>query len=170
MIQLFGFGLQPEFGYEQTEGEPLEQIEDLKDKAHIPADMVKIAESIGISVETDFSTHGEGGSYVPDAKLIKIKSDGDRVIYHELAHAIDHHLGTLDPEKYHLDRGVHECVAEYSTAILARYYNPDSKIEISKGYMNGWASTDLIPMMNKVFPRVKSIVEFILETAEKQVI
>lgn len=163
---LHGFGTQAEFGYDQTEGDPLPDYTEVMEKAFVNPDMIKVAEKIGVKVEKGLARHGEGGYYSDGERLIMITSDCTEVLYHELAHAVDFHLNREyeDGKRESLGESkIKEVVAEYSSAILARHYNPESQIEVSKGYIKGWAGKELVNSMDKVFPRVKAIVEFILE-------
>ena len=162
---LIGYGLQPEFGYEQTDGKPLEYMEELEKKVRVNPDMVKVANAIGVTVKTSIAYHGEGACYVPFTKEIRISSDGDEVIYHELAHAVDYYLHEKDGLG---STNMKEVVAEYSSAVLARHFNPDSKIEISKHYISSWAKKDLIVAMEEAFKRVSDIVNFILTVCENE--
>lgn len=164
-----GFGTQAEFGYDQTEGDPLPDYSEAIEKAFVNPDMIKIAESIGVRVEKGLARGGEGGYYSDGNKLIMITSDCKEVLYHELAHAVDYHLNRIyeDGKRESLGESrIKEVVAEYSSAILARHYDPSSQIEVSKGYIKSWAGKELIHVMDEVFPRVKAIVEFILKPME----
>ncbi|MEA1876826.1 MAG: hypothetical protein U9N86_08165 [Bacteroidota bacterium] len=159
---LTGFGVQAEFGYEQTKGDPLPEYD--INKAYIHPDMVKIAESIGVTVKTGLS-NGEAGYFCPDKKLIMITSDDKEVLYHELAHAVDYYLHDDGTPEFSNETKMKEVVAEYSSAIIARYFDSDSKIEVSKKYIEDWSGKDLLKAMKVAFPRVKAIVEYILEGA-----
>jgi len=156
-----GFGTQAEFGFEQTEGDPLPDYTKLMADTIINPDMIKVAEKLGVRVEKGIG-NGEGGSYNNTKKLIMIASDEPEVMYHELAHAVDYHLN--DKDKLGGSQ-IKEVVAEYCSAILARHYNPASHIEVSKGYIQGWSGNNLVKSMDQVFDRVKNIIEFILEAA-----
>ena len=158
-----GFGTQAEFGYDQTEGDPLPDFSKEMENTILNIDMVKVAEKIGVRVEKGLARHGEGGYYSDGEKLIMITSDEPEVLYHELANAVDYHLTNTAKLS---DTKTKEVVAEYSSAILARHYDPNSNIEVSKGYIDGWSGKKLIKAMDEVFPRVKAIVEFILKPME----
>jgi antirestriction protein ArdC len=157
-----GFGTQAEFGYEQTEGDPLPELLSIAECVWTNPDMIAVASSIGCTVETGFSG-GEAGFYRPSTKHIQISSDDKNVLYHELAHAVDYHLRD---SKDMGDSRIKEVVAEYSSAILSRVYNPDSKVEVAKSYIEGWSGHDLIKAMDETFHRVKLIVEFIMTRAD----
>ncbi len=159
---LVGFGTQAEFGFDQTEGDPLPDMDELMNKTTVNPDMIKVAERMGVRIEKGLGHGSEGGYYSDGKKLIMITSDDKEVLYHELAHAVDYHL-TIAAKMS--DTRTKEVVAEYSSAILARHYDPNSRIEVSKGYIQGWGGKDLVKSMDEVFTRVKSIVEFILEAA-----
>ena len=155
---LHGFRGQPVFRFEDTDGAPLIQTE-LPPLP--PLKYAEVADKLGIKVSATFSG-AHGGAYgwyahglmAATGKEIALASPEQSVWFHELAHAIDHHLRgndfDIDPKEES------EAVAEMAAATMA-YINGYRTEEMSfaKTYIeaflgkNNW-ETNLMGLMNRI--------------------
>lgn len=160
---LWGFKGIPVFHVEQTQGKPIAYIE-LK-LPDLP--FLEVAKAMDIKViPVGFS--GEAyGSFSPQLRRIKLATDNESTFFHELAHAVDHHIMVSKGGKglsggQHIDQ---EVVAEFSAACLA--YMQGIKIEqnvaSSKRYIEHYVqSKEPDKEILKLFSRIEGVIEYIL--------
>ncbi len=160
----------PVFGFDQTEGEPLPENTDLAEEAAFLASLpfADVAKAWGITLST---YEGRGaknlGYYSPSHQAIALGVRNLSTWAHELVHAADDRLQTLDLAA-ELDR---EVVAEFgSTVLLECAGHPE---ESNRGgawrYISLYCerfSADPLATCEVFLQRVVACVSLVIETAE----
>ena len=142
-----GFVAVPVFGYEDTEGAPIERPD------YRPAEfppLYEVAERLGVSVayeaaRTDFASVAVGrggyrGAYEPSADRIVLASHDVRTFFHELAHAA--HARVLKSRGESLETGQvdeQEIVAEVVAATLCHLHGFDGYLAHSARYVERYS-------------------------------
>ena len=161
-----GFKAVKVFGLEQTDGKPIENGEEAQ-KFLDTLPLMNVAEKWGIQVN---AYNGEGhcayGMYSPTSNFIALGVQNLSTWAHELAHAADDRLGTLDKDK----RWLSEVAAELAGAVLleAIGYTEESDRGGAWEYIKHYAKdagVEPIDACRMVIGRVGKIVESILEAA-----
>ena len=163
---LGGFLGIPVFKYEDTDGQPLPELEPKK----LP-ELFDIAAKIGLKVEyRENSGLPAWGYYSPSLKQIVLYTHDAATFYHELTHAVQDYLEKLKPvnrdsEEYKLN----EVIAELSAAVIANLYG--SKVDAQaysyiKYYANmlettGTNNDKVYKSILKVLGKVETILNFI---------
>jgi antirestriction protein ArdC len=163
-----GFKAVKVFGLEQTEGKPLKNADNVQSFLEtLP--LLGVAEKWGIEVQAyNGSDAGAYGFYTLNGRTIGLGTQNLSTWAHELAHAADDKLGTLQGDK----RWVAEVAAELAGAALleAIGYTDDSDRGGCWEYINTYAKraeVEPIDACRMVVGRVGKIVELILETANE---
>ena len=153
-----GFRGVPVFKYEDTEGEPLPEIEVPK----IPANLQAVADKIGVKVRFENFNGQEYGYFSPMFNNIVLKSPEMEVACHELSHAVD--MKVLKAYEGYEDG---EFVAELSAAILCSMFGFDFEAGRVKTYIKSWKpdSVKEIRREVKLLERVLKVVEWIYTVA-----
>ena len=143
---LYGFKTIPEFGVEDTEGEPV--LIDSFD-ANIPAKFDKIISDLNLDVQTSAFTGSFYGFYSPGSKEIVLASPDLSVFVHELCHAVDDKMHGIK-EGQIKDQ---EIIAEFGAAVICRLlgYETETKnnfVAYIKNY--GGDSKDIIRLLNRL--------------------
>jgi len=160
---LVGFKAIPVFGYEQTEGEPLpHESENRQFLEALP--LVEVARHWGLDVAAG-QYPGTLGYYVPGRKIALAVSNLSTWT-HELVHAADDRLGTLDQD----DRIASEIVAELGGAVLLEALGrPDQSDRGGAfGYLQDQCAQDgrdLLTACLALVERVHACVQLILDQA-----
>lgn len=164
---LVGFLAVPVFGYSQTEGDPLPGAE--QETAFIEQlPLVQVARSWNLAVTLlDGRISGYAGSYVR-GKRIELAVENLSTWAHELVHAADHRLGTLNVRGgQQLDN---EVVAELGGAVLLECLG--QTVASDRGgaweYINAYASkhqVNPLAVCLELFERTSRCVSLILDTA-----
>lgn len=111
-----GFRLLPVFRFEDTDGEPLDQLDLLPQE---PPPLIEAAEHFGLEVKYQGFLGSYYGYFSSDSKEIVLCTHDSAVYFHELAHAAHNRITTgLKPGQ----DPTQEIVAELSAAVLARLY------------------------------------------------
>lgn len=158
--KLCGFRAIPVFRYEDTDGEPLEYLEELKKiKVSINSfPLIDVAKELNIAVIPSISSFGEMGCYDKTNKAIEMCSNNITTFFHELSHAVDDCLGNISKEGRDLD----EIVAELSSALLTSIYDGNPLLEYTRRYIKNYAgSTHPGIMITKALNRVEKIFDYI---------
>lgn len=105
------------FGYEQTEGEPIE----FEDSEHINSlPLLEVAKSWGISVGTyKGKANIAHGYFSPNDMRLMLGVKNISTWLHELVHAAEKKLGRLTAENYRAQKLEAEIVAEMGATVLA---------------------------------------------------
>jgi antirestriction protein ArdC len=132
------------FAYEQTDGEPLPEIEwpvlaTMPDE-RLYDQLVAVAESQGLTVSTtDSSTNGAQGWYLPATRTITLvdtfpPASQVRTLLHELSHSLDPGCHELRERPSHAER---ELVAESSAYLVGKRLGLEMD-ECSTFYVASW--------------------------------
>jgi hypothetical protein len=162
--QIYGFRTVPVFRLEDTEGEPLPFR-----KSYEPMDppaFLEVAKKLGLDVEYGPMLADYFGYFDPTNKKIKLCSQTPVVFFHELAHAMDQHLG-LAVMKDHENR---EIVAEFSAVVLASIVGVTGYESRAYDYISCYADTyepeEVLHKIMSVLKDVEAIVTGIIAMAE----
>ena len=166
-----GFSTCPVFGYDQTQGEPLEELE--KNRELIDAlPLVEVARAWDLEV-TPFSGRDSRALGLYTGSHIGLGVENLSTWAHELVHAADDRLGNLErgsgPQLGRLDN---EIVAEFGGAVLLEVvgYPGDSNRGGAYEYICRHAETqDIEPtrVISQLLQRIFACLDLILDTAEK---
>jgi len=124
-----------------------------------------LVEKLGLRIEVRSMASFYYGIYRPEVKEIEVCVKDEQVFLHELAHAIDDKLGTLERPGQKDFRERREMVAELAACALARLYGHGANLRFTRDYVEGWK----IPELNleaafvELFGRVQAIIEFVHE-------
>ena len=158
-LYISSFGDAPVFRYEDTEGEELAYIKEIEavNEKLLNLPLIDVAKGLGIKTFADLSNRGEGGSFLPGK--IKMCSSEENTFFHELSHAIDHHLGNIG-ENYALD----EVVAELSSCLIASTFGKAANLSDTKHYIQSWTGKEHLGLkILKALDRVNQIYEYIVD-------
>ena len=166
-----GFKATPVFEYEQTEGEPLESIEQKDPRMEVVRkfDFMEVASKLGVKVKAGVSGHGEYGYYQPRYKLIQICTPEEMTFFHELAHAVDDHI-LKQKEGKGIKAGVDaEIVAQFSSNVLA--YLTGKQVEETTAYTHQYITghldgKDLSKSVLDLMSRIHDVVDYIVSNSE----
>jgi len=152
---LTGFGYAPVFKVEDTEGREIENIE-LK----IPKfPLMDKAKELGLKIEPEVFNGKCYGSYNPKDKKIKISSPEAQIFFHELAHALYHHLNG------HVDTGqvyFQEVVAELAAGVLCELHGYKAKTGNIKAYIKHYQGQKQLKIAINIIQEVEKILDFLM--------
>ena len=154
--RLSGFRAMPVFRVEDTEGEPLpyELAMNAFDPSRLP--LYDVAEELRLTVAKGLTPDCYGW-YSEDRKTIMLGTDDVTTFFHELSHAVDHHLPGRN-ESY----AYNECVAELSSCFLCHLFGLPCHDERTKAYIESYqGGTHVAFQMIHVIERVIQIYEYI---------
>lgn len=166
--RLIGFRGISVFRYEDTEGKELEKYK----PKEIPP-LTKVAEKIGVPIEYD-SIEGSYGIFMhsknpddPSYNKIVLATESPEVFFHELTHAVQHHLfkdlkGGQDP--------LNETIAELGSCVLASLYGHDitnNAWSYIASYTKEKTPEAVSKMCIKVLEKTFKILSFIIETEKE---
>lgn len=117
---LIGFKAVPVFRYEDTEGDPLPDLPEVK----LDLPLVNVAEAAGVTITTGYYDGWSLGFFRPSENLIEMHTDEEHVFLHELCHAL--HKKTcknFDKQSYNYK----EVVAELGSNVLMALCGRDWK-------------------------------------------
>jgi len=149
--KLVGFKPIPVFRYEDTEGEPLPEE---NFNVEIPYEFNGIIKELGLKVKTTAFRNYYGTNNLK-TKVIKLASPELIVFLHELAHAVDDHLHSIQGGQIPLQ----EVVAEFSASVIAHLMGYKIPLGNVKEYIEHYGFTELF----KAFARVERVVSFVVE-------
>lgn len=159
-----GFYGCPVFGYEQTEGEPIEYA----GNQHIEAlPLIEVAHKWGIEVSAYNGTDKSyRGVYIPMFNQIKLGVKNLSTWTHELVHAAEDKLGLL--KKYEDDKTSCEIVAEMGGCVLLQIlgYEVESDVGGCYEYVSTYArakETELATVCYQLVNRIGNAVNLILK-------
>lgn len=163
--KLVGFKAIPVFGYEQTEGEELQEYNQRRHISeslpHLP--LANIASDLGIEVKADFTHNGEAGYFQPSDRIIGICTDSQQTFLHEISHAIDYKLGNNS------SREEGEVVAELSACFLAHILRLSANMKYTQNYIRSWSGRQHAGVaIGRAIDRVKAIYDFCSRHIEEQ--
>jgi antirestriction protein ArdC len=155
----------PVFRAEDTEGADLPYQAELDEMSArvVSLPLIQVAEKIGVSVTYGFSTGAYYGYYRSSAKKIVLCTDAEQTFFHELAHAVDDKLGTLE----YMDtkgRNMAEIVAEFTACFLASQYGKMANLLYTRQYLAGYGK---VGDVFKALDRAAKIAAYIIAEAEK---
>ena len=168
---LAGFLAVPVHPYENTDGEPLPDIE----PKQLP-ELFDVAQKIGVKVEyREYNGGSSLGFMNPKTKEIVLYTQESKTFYHELTHAVQLHIDKVmptnkDSEEYKLN----EIVAELSGATIANLYgagNDAASYTYLKYYANmlekyGTDNDKVYRSVMRVIGKVEKILNFIFSVKE----
>jgi antirestriction protein ArdC len=166
-MKLVGFRCIPVFGYDQTEGEPLPELE--KASAFLETlPLLEVAHHWGLLVKA--IVPGGRLGYYRSGVEIGLAVENFATWAHELCHSSDDRLGTLD--KAGGQKLANEVVAELGGAILLEClgYAADSDRGGAYEYIDHYCKEhkrDLLAVCSELLDRTCAAVELILRTAEE---
>ena len=160
-LACIGFRAIPVFRFEDTEGDELESAEYAPDT--LPP-LQTVADSIGLKVAYCPALANFAGRYRADRKSIELCTHGESTWFHELAHAVDDHLGSMKRAKSKQDAAYRdgEVVAEFTAAALCKLYGIAYEANALK-YIAHYRK-DPAKAVTRLFSRIEKVLEFILET------
>jgi hypothetical protein len=168
---LYGFKSIPVFAVEDTEGDPLPEVDQKYDTWVDGLPLMEVAQEWGIQVGT--YTHGQGNPlgyyrYGGDGKAIMLGVENLSTFTHELVHAADHRIGGLREAAWHK-----EIVAELGGAILLECLGKPQDADLGGAfqYIEGYAreaNKDTVGACIEVLNRTCNCVRLILDTAEQR--
>lgn len=164
-IVITGFKPIPVFRVDDTEGEPL-PVFDYSPKKYPP--FFDVAEKLGIQVTYSPIKGSALGSYAINSNNIKLHATDAVVYYHELAHALHHHL-CVDLKKY--DRAKAEIVAEFSAVVLCELSDIHGYEQQGYEYIKSYCKDDkaeiVLKKIMQILGDVETIVNKVLEVSEQ---
>jgi hypothetical protein len=154
---LKSFKAVPVFRVQDTEGEPTDyQKIELPD---YPAILLETAQKLNVSITAVSGLHSWYGAYNINTGTIKLASPDETVYFHELAHAVEHHLketyeGGRDPKQ--------EITAELTAAVISRLVGKEANYGSNWKYIKGY-SNDKTPVSAclEVYDDVLKILNYI---------
>jgi len=152
---LYGFRTIPEFGVEDTEGEPV-LIDSFN--ANIPAKFDKIISDLNLDVQTSAFTGSFYGFYRPESKEIVLTSPDLSVFVHELCHAVDDKMHGVKCEQ---DKD-QEIIAEFGAAVICRLLGHETETKnnfVSYIKRYGGDTKDIIRLLN----RLDKVISYIIK-------
>jgi len=164
-LRVSGFRAIAVFGYDQTEGEPLPEMEETTQFLETPP-LLEVARHWGLRV-TSASPDGQLGYYLPGVEIgLAVKNLATWT--HELVHGADDRLGTLTRGRgQKLDN---EVVAELGGAVLLECLGQTVESDLGGAYRYITTycqrhSRDLLSVCTELLDRTCAAVELILKTA-----
>jgi hypothetical protein len=163
---LVGFGLQPEFRVEDTDGKPVEYPD------YAPAELpplLEVAEAWGIRVVWEPADRGAYGGYSSHTRSIRLHDKDAVTFLHELVHVA--HEKVLEEAGKKLVGGqdpTQEIVAETSAAALCLLYGVTGFEAESRSYVAHYAKStpeEAAKAVVKTFADIERVLMLILETA-----
>lgn len=153
---LVGWILVPVFRLEDTEGESLDTVS--YEPAQLPP-LCDVAERFGIAVRYFPFSGRYYGFYTPNLNEITLCSHDQSVFFHELAHAVYHHVvhplkGGQDPDQ--------EIVAETCAAVLCTLYGFEGYVPTCWQYIRGYAGADPVRKVAHLIGQVEKVLSAIL--------
>jgi hypothetical protein len=153
----------PIFTYEDTEGEELEYMAELRELEARPTDALplrEVAEALGVQVKFTLSAGAYEGKYKLTKKAIELCTDEEQVFFHELAHAVDHSLGNLKPET--VGDPLNEVVAEFTACFLASRYGRAVNMLDTREYIAHYSGRAHVAIaLSRAMERTIAIIEYI---------
>lgn len=154
-VVITGFRGIPVFRYEDTEGKPLPEEEQVP--SEIKVTFSGIIQELGLNVRTTEFNGSTYGLFRPGTHEIELASPELQIFLHELAHAVDHRVNKPLKGGQHVDQ---EVVAEFSAAVIAHLLGKEIKWELSRKYIEGYGGD--LKAVTAYFSRVEKIVSFIM--------
>ena len=165
-IVITGFKPIPVFRVDDTEGDSLPAF-DYSPKTYPP--FFDVAEKLGIQVSYSPMKGTALGSYAVNRDHIKLHATDAVVYYHELAHALHHHL-CVDLKKY--DRDKAEIVAEFAAVVLCELSDIHGYEQQGYEYIKSYCKDDkpeiVLKKIMQILGDVETIVTKVLEVSEQQ--
>ena len=170
---LGGFLGIPVFKYEDTDGQPLPDIE----PKQLP-ELFDIAQKIGIKVEyREYDGSSRFGYFSPTSKDIVLYTHDSSTFYHELTHAVQCHIEkTMPTNPDSSEYKLNEVIAELSAAVIANLYG--AKVDAQaysyiKYYaamleQTGTNNDKVYKSILKVLGKVETILNFIFTVKEQR--
>ncbi|ABK77376.1 hypothetical protein CENSYa_0743 [Cenarchaeum symbiosum A] len=154
-VVVVGFRGIPVFRYEDTDGEPLNEV---RGAPRGMPPLHGVAEGWGMTVRYDESEDGEYGSFSQKGNEIRLCTDDVAVFFHELAHKAHSRFerlkGGQDPEQ--------EAIAQLSACVLARMYGYDDDA-FSYTYIKQYAEARTPEQVGRFCYKVLNKVERVLD-------
>ena len=162
-VFITGFKPIPVFRVDDTEGEPL-PVFDYSPKTYPP--FFDVAEKLGIQVSYSPMKGAALGSYSVNNDTINLHANDAVVYYHELAHALHHHL-CVDLKKY--DRDKAEIVAEFAAVVLCELSDIHGYEQQGYEYIKSYCRNDkpeiVLKKIMQILGDVETIVTKVLEVS-----
>ncbi|RDH76357.1 hypothetical protein DVS77_21625 [Mycolicibacterium moriokaense] len=148
-------GVKGAFGYSQTEGDKLPEVEP-KDWSRERA-----LGALGINLVSFASIDGntQGYSVGLDVAINPMAVEPEATFFHEAAHVVGGHTTAEAHENYRQHRGLYEFEAEGSSYLLMNELELPFNAEESRAYIQGWLRGDRPPdtSIRKIFKIVDTI-------------
>jgi len=159
--RLIGFVAAPVFRYEDTEGEPLPNVEPVQGPK-----LQAVADALGIPVSYAGAVSDRVlGAYRhddnPESGMISLFTHDAFTHAHELAHALHHRTGKLRQGKSKADRRDNEIVAEISGTVLVNLFEGEQAGRQAIGYVKSYDATK--PHLMKLLPEIIEVVDLAIE-------
>jgi len=154
-VLLYGFKSIPVFRYEDTEGADIPQAP--KAEVQIPYNFNSIIAELKLTVQTSFFNGSYYGYYAPARQIISLSSPDLAVFLHELAHAVDTHLG--ESKKRAGQQTDREVVAEFSAAVIGHMMGYKVSYGLHKKYIEAYSFRELMMQL----ARCEKVIKFIME-------
>lgn len=163
-----GYGCQPEFCVEDTEGKSLPEYKPRK----MPP-LADVASKWGIKITYQMDpTHRTMGSYRLEKNDIHLGTENAGIFFHEISHAADNIL--LEKKGKKLKGGqnsVQEAVAQLSSCVLSEMYDTGSvkafTFEYLRQYSKHGRNDEIAELALQVLDRTGAVIDLILSTAQE---
>ena len=166
-----GYRTIPVFRYEDTDGEPLAYMAEIEKELKIKElPLIHVAEQLGVTIKAAPTNGINAGYYSPEKKEIVLCTESELTFFHELSHAVDHHI-TNHESGYDYDLG--EVVAELSASFPASLYGKGvENIYHTRKYIEGYSKNPgqhPAIVIAKAVERVEKIYHYIESLGEPDV-
>ncbi len=165
-IVLLGFKAIPVFDYEQTEGDPLPGADEAaRFIERIP--FTSVLEEWGITIDTEGFDGNILGYFQPGENHISLSTENLSTACHEMIHAADSKLGTLQGT----DKQSREIVAELGGAVLLESMGKHHEADLGGAYeyIKRYADStgkDVVKACTDLLSRTCACVQAILDTSD----
>lgn len=154
------FGLQPEFRIEQTT-KP-ETIKHENEPIELPP-LMNVCKQLGIKISWKKYKHdGSAGAYSPRRKIIELNAYDEKVFFHEITHAVQHHIEGTIKGGQDINQ---ETIAEFTSCVIASIYGIDSSKQAA-AYIFHYNKNDkeqAMKTINKNLDTVKKCLDFMFQ-------
>lgn len=157
--KLVGFHYTNVFSVESTDGKPV----DYKTQPLPRFKGQELAEEFGVKIVQGFANDSYYAYYDPTNKIIKMATDSQETLFHELCHLVDDKLVKKLKTGQHAEQ---EIVAEFSSCVLMNLLGLGTATKNTYDYLNRYATqlnTDTVSAIIPLLSRVSKIVEYCFE-------
>jgi len=164
VIKCVGFLPQPEFRYEDTDGEPVDYSADRE----MPEFLGKeVAEKWNLTVSQDFANPSYYAYYSPIKEQINMATDDQQTFFHELCHASDDRILKSQGKALALGQDpVQEIVADFASCVLMHMVGLKASSASTYSYVKRYAvqlNKDVVDSVIPLVNRIGKVVDLIVK-------